>query len=217
MPAKIEHKFIIINDVSERKADKPLIEEFASDIYPFPRIVKASGIRRKVFNRLRYETKRRKYDLILLGDRGGTLLFSDPRLKDFGNRVRRMQYSMHALKKDWLSAVEKEAGSLGERPRILLLESDVGSAEHTAHKLMEAKRALLRARANAEVDIMAGIANKDTDNIAKYRYVASYVQGSPERLSELLEKYERYGRKGQTEALMALVRRKSLHTGRLPH
>ncbi len=133
-----------------------------------------------------------------------------------------MPYSMHAMEKEWLRGLESEAGSLGERPRVLILEGDVGGAGHTDDKLALAKRALLKMRVMGEVDIMAGVANKDAHGVEKYKYVASLVHGTPERLSELLEKSgsnmeRQYRWWEEMDALRELRRKRGLYTGRLPH
>lgn len=71
---------IIINS----KKHEPAIREFGR-AYSSGMIVNASEIRSKIFS---YLGRRPKYDLILTGDRGGTLLFTDRQLLRFGKKSR---------------------------------------------------------------------------------------------------------------------------------
>jgi F420-0:gamma-glutamyl ligase-like protein len=218
------YKYLLINDVSEKKRHAPLINSFLnlSNLGRYD-LVKASDIRKKVFEHLRERISREgEYDLILLGDRGGTLLFTDPKLKEFGRRVARIPYSSQAGIADWQAVVAKEVGKLNEKPRILVLESDVGQHGHTEDKLAAARRAIVGARVAAEVHVVAGAAHEAAAERLGLEYMARKTPANPKRLSEILEKTEHMPvmpRRVEelVEKMGRILKRRGLYTGRLPH
>ena len=219
-----QYKYLLINDVSELKSHAPLISSFlnVSNLGRYD-LVNASAIRKKVFEHLGEQTSRKgKYDLILLGDRGGTLIFTSPKLREFGTRIARIPYSSQVGKPGWQDGVAREAGKLGKKPRILILESDVGQHGHTENKLAEARRAILGARKDAEVHVVAGAAHEAAVERLGMSYAARKSSANPKRLSEILEKAEHLPLiPKRMDELMKRIKRigreRSSYTGKLPH
>lgn len=177
-------KAIIINDVSQSRKHLPVIRKFVSSVYPSKyKLVNASEIRRRVFQHLE---KQPKYDLILLGDRGGTLIFSDTQLKRFGTKVARVPYSGHyEAGAEWQKHLKMP--HLGRRPRILILEADIGPIGDTARKLNNVRQTLKTLRNGAEIHTVGGVANSRAQKMVKFSYIAYPTPAGLIRLSELME------------------------------
>lgn len=179
---------LVINDVSELERHRPAIRGFLNVGYRGAyRMVNASRVREKVFGHLRVQTgKHGKYDLIFLGDRGGTLLFMGPELRQFGTRIMRLPYSMHT-EEPWETTILHEVRKLGPKPRVLLLEGDIGGIGHTAFKLRAARNLITQLRADARVRTVAGIANREKKKKAVLDYSAGITGAHVKRLSEIVD------------------------------
>lgn len=221
-----KRKLLIINDVSERKRDAPLIRDFVRTIYAQHmgtgtfEVVNASKVRKKVFGFL---GKQPRYDLVLTGDRGGTTMFTGRQLLGFGKKVMRVPYSSHYhTEPPWPSALKTEAARLGKNPKILVLESDVGPVLHTANKLADAKRMIAVAKKDAVVHVVAGAASNSANKLVDFEYVAYPTSEKLVRLSELVDNYATGTMVGRGRAnelwnkLRELQKRRGL-TGTLPH
>ncbi len=189
----------IINDISERKSDAKLIEELAAQtagiaacVIDGYRLIGESEIRRKVYSFLR---KQEKYDLILTGDMGGTMMFPAWELKRFGKDVQRIPYSTHNLAGNPYEIVAYEAASLGGKPRILILESDLGPGGNTREKLQRVVNEICKANRNAIVHLVIGVCNKgqmaEWGGQKALMHAAFPVCHEGVRLSEILEKYSK--------------------------
>ncbi len=177
-------KAIIINDISQSRKHLPIIRRFVNSVYTDRyRLVNASEIRRRVFQHLE---KQPKYDLILLGDRGGTLIFSDAQLRRFGKKVARVPYSGHS-EKGAMWQEHLKLPRLGKKPRILLLEGDVGPIGDTARKIIGVKETLKSIRGGAEIHAVSGVANKKAQKMVDFSFVAYSTPTALIRLSELME------------------------------
>lgn len=177
-------KAIIINDISQSRKHLPIIRNFVRSVYTSKyKLVNASEIRRRVFQHLE---KQPKYDLILLGDRGGTLIFSDTQLQRFGTKVARVPYSGHyEAGAEWQKHLKMP--HLGRRPRILILEADIGPIGDTARKLNNVRQTLKSLRNGAEIHTVGGVANKKAQRMVDFNYVAYPTPAGLIRLSELME------------------------------
>jgi len=194
--AEKDYTLYIINDISEKKGDAKLIEELVAQAVGIAlvlpdgyKVIGESAIKRKIYAFLE---KQEKYDLIFTGDMGGTMMFPAWELKRFGKDVQRILYSRHNWLGDPYAAAACEASSLGGKPRILMLESDLGLAGHTREKLQRAVKEIRKANRNATVDVVIGIANRgqlarlDGHNV---KHAACPVCHQGVRLSEIVEKY----------------------------
>jgi len=194
--AEKDYRLYIINDISERKSDAMLIEELAAQaigitaLFHTYIIIGESEIRRNVYAFLE---KQERYDLILTGDRGGTMIFPAWELERFGTKVARIAYSMHHLIGDPFKAVSHEVSLLGGRPRILIIESELGRAGTTKAKLDILLGTIEKGNKDATTHIIIGVGSKK--EIAKWserdsvKYVAYPVEHQGVRLSEMVEKY----------------------------
>lgn len=178
---------LIINDISESRRDAPAIRGFLRSVYGKQgRLVGASKIRQRVFG---YLGRQPKYDLIFLGATGGPRIFMGGELARMGKAVKEIPYSMHIEQARWPSTVLREAAKLGEKPRILLLDSDVGPLLHTANKLADAKRIIAVAKKDAVVHVVAGAASNSAKRLVDFDYIAYPTSEKPVRLSELMDNY----------------------------
>ena len=217
--AFVTKPYLIINDVSESKRHLPAINSFLRLSRKHGMladrsisVIPASALRKKVFAHLKRDTEKSgKYDLILLGDRGGTLLFSGSELRGFGTAVRRLPYSMH-MKKDFdlAGTIPKEVSSLGGRPRILILEGDAGISGATGLKLEDARKEILLRRGDADVRIVIGAAHRDVTKDVSADYIGRRTPKNPKRLSETIEAVEQRIRGHKELAGMGLEKKMGL-------
>jgi hypothetical protein len=218
---------LVINDISENRRDAPVIRGFIRSIYGRQgSIVLASKIREKVFSFL---ARQPKYDLIFLGATGGPKIFMGRELSRLGKSVKEIPYSIHMQQETWPSTVLREAAKLGEKPRILILDSDVGPVLHTANKLANAKKVIAIAKKDAVVHVVAGAASSAARKRLDFNFVAYPTSAKPVRLSELMHRYEAvtlvhkgriFKKTKEADALLERLRelqRKRGMTGTLPH
>lgn len=215
--AETDYRLYIINDVSERKGDAKLIEELAAQtggialVIDGYQLICESEIRRKVYSFIR---KQEKYDLILTGDMGGTMMFPVWELESFGKDVQRIMYSTHNQIGNPKEEVAQVVSFLGGRPRILILESDLGAGGNTREKLQLVVHGIYKANPNAIVHLVIGVANKKQmagwSGQKVLMYAALPVDHQGVRLSETIEKYSvRRAEKmtGDTKELFAKARK----------
>lgn len=190
-----DYRGYIINDISERESEAEFIKEavklLGEDVaLPGYLIIGETEVKGRVFHFLK---KQPIYDLILTGDRGGTMLFPAWELEQFGEKVMRLEYSDHHSRGFPLENLIAEVSKLGERPRILIIDSDMGPQLATRDKLLFTVKRILEIKKEAAVDVVVGVASKIElkDLSDTLKYVACWIDERPMRLSELLETYLR--------------------------
>lgn len=236
----IRPNMVFINDISESKRHETLIRDFLDEAvgryglnWGRYKLVKASEIREKVLDHIKKDARKKgKYDLILTGDKGGTLLFSGRQLLELGKKVKRLRYSTH-LGKDaydkWPALALRELEGLGRKPRILLLESDVGPMGDTAEKMAQAREVIKGRIEGADMRLVAGITNKAALKKGRLDYTAYKTGAQPLRLTELLDILKSLAEvdmlpavnqekvKASMEKIRLLMAGRAMRTGTLPH
>lgn len=187
-------RYLVINDVSELKKHKPAIRSFLNLAgMGRERMVNASDVRERVFKWLKEDTaKRGKYRRIFIGEKGGELILRDKALLKYGERIVGLPYSSHYGKTKWLKLMRDELKGVSGKPRILIMDSDVGEHALTAVKMNVARRFARNYRKGSDVRVVVGAANRGALGRVDLKpdYVAHSTDANPKRLSELVEKAE---------------------------
>ena len=117
-------------------------------------------IRGHVAAKLKYH--RKKYDLMLFVESGGTYILGIPSIMSMGEKSLAVPVSSHKNGEEFNAEknLKKFERYIESYSRLALIEGDVGSGGHSIERLYGLKKEVLRINPKASVEVIVGVATK---------------------------------------------------------